>query len=223
MNLFNLFFSFCRSAARSATAAVVSGTSTALPVMAEVERGESPVCCFSASFSLKCADDQGQLTKALCAATHVTAYRRHDFVSTCKSLSCFPWTEGRRDDDEEQAGSECFDPERCQVGTEDSSGGITVTYMGGVAVRRPLEATPPRGCTVPLTQTEREGKGWWGSCLWLRCSIRGWGCRIQDQRKSTISRRLKENLLVLDHATSLFTDFWPNPNSLTSLWFHPPP
>lgn len=107
MNLFNLFFSFCRSAARSATAAVVSGTSTALPVMAEVERGESPVCCFSASFSLKCADDQGQLTKALCAATHVSAYRRHDFVSTCKSLSCFPWTEGKRDDDEEQAGSEC--------------------------------------------------------------------------------------------------------------------
>lgn len=76
-------------------------------------------------------------------------------MSTCKSLSCFPRTEGRNDDDdEEQAGSECFDPERCQVGTEDSSGGITVTYMGGVAVRSPLEATPPRGCTV--TQTERE-------------------------------------------------------------------
>lgn len=120
-------------------------------------RGLLLFCLF---LTLKCADDQGQLTKALCAATHVTAYRRHDFVSTCKSLSCFPWTEGRRDDDEEQAGSECFDPERCPVGTEDSSGGITVTYMGGVAVRRPLEATPPRGCTVPLTQTEREGKGW---------------------------------------------------------------
>lgn len=48
------------------------------------------------------------------------------------------------------------DTERCPAGTEDSSGGITVTYMGGVAVKRPLEATPPRGCTVPLTQTERE-------------------------------------------------------------------
>lgn len=223
MNLFNLFFSFCRSAARSATAAVVSGTSTALPVMAEVERGESPVCCFSASFSLKCADDQGQLTKALCAATHVSAYRRHDFVSTCKSLSCFPWTEGRRDDDEEQAGSECWSRkmssrnwglqwrDNCNIhgrcGSQEAVGD---------------HASPRVYCAFD-TNWEREGKGWWGSCLWLRCSIRGWACRIQDQRKSTISRRLKENLLVLDHATSLFTDFWPNPNSLTSLWFHRPP
>lgn len=59
-----------------------------------------------------------------------------------------------------QAG-ECFDPERCPAGTEDSSGGITVTYiyMGGVAFRSPLEATPPRGGTMPLTQTEREKEG----------------------------------------------------------------
>lgn len=98
MNLFNLFFSFCRSGARSATVAVVSGTSTALPVMAEVERGWSLLAAFL-FLTLKCADDQGQLIKAFC--THVTAYRRHDFVWTCKSLSCFPQTEGRNDDDDE--------------------------------------------------------------------------------------------------------------------------
>lgn len=46
------FTSFCRSVARSATVTVAPGTSVAPPVMAEVARGERPVCFSFLSVSL---------------------------------------------------------------------------------------------------------------------------------------------------------------------------